>query len=334
MDDASGAMCCGGECLVSQTTMGTGSTSTTTETTTLGPTTMSQSSSSDGSSSETTRGEMLCGNGQVDPGEDCDDDNPNCVDCSFAQSCGNGVIDPEDDELCDPWMPGDGESCDETCRVWTAFAWDEDSANEDTERDFPVLPCPLRDATCIDWGSDLMGPRRSGDYFPSSMPTTVTGWPEALLLSRPISFPALTETDTVTINVRHGYDFNFDDPTYADHAIIALVPEGQLDNVSAWVRVLPMPASTDAESIACGGPAENCLGVETPPFCDQGIGEEAFAGVRDMGPSTRDIAGDLLSEGTFQLAFRVRYDCQNFQGSPDADDAWRIQSARVVVERG
>ncbi len=52
-----------------------------------------------------------CGNGQVDPGEQCDPPNGSSCLEGCARPCGNGLPDPP--EECDP---PDGRSCDASCR--------------------------------------------------------------------------------------------------------------------------------------------------------------------------------------------------------------------------
>lgn len=58
----------------------------------------------------TATGCVACGNGVVDPGEECEAPTPNCVACHF-DTCGNGILDPG--EECDP--PG-VDACLPGCR--------------------------------------------------------------------------------------------------------------------------------------------------------------------------------------------------------------------------
>ena len=62
---------------------------------------------------------ILCGNGNIDPGEDCDDRNNNnndgCNSVCKWEYCGDGIIQPP--EVCDDGntLPGDG--CDPDCKI-------------------------------------------------------------------------------------------------------------------------------------------------------------------------------------------------------------------------
>jgi cysteine-rich repeat protein len=60
---------------------------------------------------------IICGNGRVDPGEDCDDagDSPDCdINCNWKDtSCGNGRVDVGEECDDDNNVPGDG--CDAVC---------------------------------------------------------------------------------------------------------------------------------------------------------------------------------------------------------------------------
>ncbi len=59
----------------------------------------------------------LCGDGNVDPGEDCDDSEETAEcdeDCTF-QSCGDGVLNETANEFCD--TGGDTVSCDSDCSI-------------------------------------------------------------------------------------------------------------------------------------------------------------------------------------------------------------------------
>lgn len=99
-----------------------------------------------------------CGNGVVDPGEQCDDgnveDGDHCShDCSIEE-CGNGVLDPGED--CDPpgSMPSAGIPCSPTCKfeicgngvvdheTEPAEQCDEGSANTDTACPTPAYANP------------------------------------------------------------------------------------------------------------------------------------------------------------------------------------------------
>ncbi len=80
------------------------------------PTVGDSGSDSDGDEPDLSRRPLLCGNGEVDPGEDCDDEGQSeiCdIDCT-APECGDGLVNPDAGEVCDPGVE-DGPACDETC---------------------------------------------------------------------------------------------------------------------------------------------------------------------------------------------------------------------------
>src|SRR5262245_1623991 len=64
----------------------------------------------------------VCGNGVVDPGEECDDGNTTggdgcsseCTNETPGAHCGDGHIDPG--EECDDGNPDDGDGCSSTCK--------------------------------------------------------------------------------------------------------------------------------------------------------------------------------------------------------------------------
>src|SRR4051812_15023544 len=60
----------------------------------------------------------VCGNGVVEPGEECDDGDVTAdavcdADCRFT--CGNGVVDDAFGETCDPGIAGGPGACPTTC---------------------------------------------------------------------------------------------------------------------------------------------------------------------------------------------------------------------------
>lgn len=67
---------------------------------------------------------MICGDGYLDPGEECDDGNflPNdgcSPDCRREPRCGDGVIDP--DEECDDGNTRSGDGCSSQCQLELAY---------------------------------------------------------------------------------------------------------------------------------------------------------------------------------------------------------------------
>ncbi len=63
-----------------------------------------------------------CGNGQIDPGEVCDDGNSiskdGCSDdCKSNEQCGNGIIDDHMGEACDDGNTASGDGCQRNCKL-------------------------------------------------------------------------------------------------------------------------------------------------------------------------------------------------------------------------
>lgn len=81
---------------------------------------------------------IACGNGFVDPGEQCDDHNQisgdGCsADCTSTEKCGNGVRDGLELEECDDGNLVDGDGCDSKCLLESA-TWKQLSINNVASR--------------------------------------------------------------------------------------------------------------------------------------------------------------------------------------------------------
>lgn len=79
-----------------------------------------------------------CGNGFIDPGEQCDDHNQTAgdgcsADCSSTETCGNGVRDGNKFEECDDGNLVDGDGCDSRCERENA-GWSSIAINGITQR--------------------------------------------------------------------------------------------------------------------------------------------------------------------------------------------------------
>ena len=64
----------------------------------------------------------FCGDGTINPGEDCDDggESATCdADCTTV-TCGDGAINTTAGEACDP---PDGVACDASCQLIIAAGW-------------------------------------------------------------------------------------------------------------------------------------------------------------------------------------------------------------------
>jgi cysteine-rich repeat protein len=71
--------------------------------------------------SPATLAQSVCGNGILDPGEECDDGNTNnndgCDSACQVEKCGDGTLDPEDGEECDDGNTTDGDGCSAECTI-------------------------------------------------------------------------------------------------------------------------------------------------------------------------------------------------------------------------
>lgn len=76
----------------------------------------------DGCAADCTAEPFFCGDGNVDPGEECDDNNnlnnDGCAaDCTIEAFCGDGNVDPELGEECDDNNNTDGDGCTADCTI-------------------------------------------------------------------------------------------------------------------------------------------------------------------------------------------------------------------------
>jgi len=76
---------------------------------------------------------LLCGNGVVDNGEDCDEDGATATcdaDCTFAE-CGDNVLNLPAGESCDDGNTESADGCDATCQYEPGFGWEINFAEAD-----------------------------------------------------------------------------------------------------------------------------------------------------------------------------------------------------------
>lgn len=336
-DPSASALCCGGTCSTSAGTRGSSGTTTTETDPSSSSGTVGMESSSGGSGNSTTG--PMCGNGVVDEGEECDPGakRPCSDDCLL---CGNGVV--EDDELCDPGQVAQGVTCEDACHRLVLLSWDMDSPAMQVEVDFERPAFETRADGTLRWrrSADVSAPLTSGPYFmPDGGPPLdpSMGWPQALLLTRPLEFPALTEADEVVVSIDHAYMLNSDDaPRFFDHGRVDLVPAGAA-STRAWTRLLPEEGEGGEPN--CEGavppPVVDCYpprSTPSEPFCDPGF--DRWLVGEGMDNVKLPIDGGLVSGQTLQVSFRLRYDCGTLTSGTDAvDDAWALNALSVVVTR-
>lgn len=348
LDPAKDVLCCGGVC-GNEVNSPTSSSSSSTDAT------MDSSSSTVGMTTEvssSTSGEPLCGNGELDEGEECDNPlNSNCdPSCQYLDACGDGVR--EAGEACDVWghPSRNFESCSEDCNELTLLHWDLDGDKDDALRDI----CP--DGGCKRWihvGLGPNDPRVSGEYYDGGALPKDGSWPEAVLLTRSFTVPQLDEGQAVVVTIDHTYAIDADternqgraEITRSDYGIVSLIPvrSDVPADVATWVRVIPRANDEpDAYPIDCDGVASSCFGkLPIDPFCDsqplgRGISGERGSSTNPATTVARFENADLdaLEGQTFVLSFRLRYDCDNF--GPLGPLGWEIHGfdVRVVDSTG
>lgn len=352
--EASGAKCCGGSCLVSGSTNGPGSTTAT----------MGSESSSSSESGQTTavdlcgngvfdEGEIcdatapdgpdcgptctLCGNDFLDDGEGCDEnDNPNCENCGYKSDCGNGAV--GSGEVCDVWGLPEGQMCNRDCTELVLFDWPAQEVASSFCGEGVECVLWTQASASAAWGSGAYF--NVGENWPGS-----SSWPEAILRSDPIAFPALRAGDVVNIAVSHSYDLNFEDPDpgidrYVDYVELAVEPA---DGAALESADLPL----GSEPIACVGTPgatiinDDCTnGVPAEDYCAAGLlrGAGQFPAEESGGSEVYEytVPRGGWTPGDRSLRFTLRYDCGNLaNGNPGSlpidPDAWSISSVRVFV---
>ena len=117
-----------------------------TTTTTIGTTTVS----------ETTGGTPVCGDGNVDPGEECDDanadDSDSCLSTCVAASCGDGFV-QEGVEACDDGNADDTDECTNACALASCgdgFVQAGEECDDGNAEDGDACPSSCLNATCGD----------------------------------------------------------------------------------------------------------------------------------------------------------------------------------------
>jgi len=90
---------------------------------------------------------VSCGDGVIDPGEECDDGQRNSAspdarcrpDCSFSR-CGDGILDTN--EMCDDGNLLEGDACDRSCRTGrsSAVLFDNSQSNATAVAVMPQAP--------------------------------------------------------------------------------------------------------------------------------------------------------------------------------------------------
>lgn len=352
-DPALEVKCCGGSCLQSAPT-GPGTSSSSSASASTEPTTLPETESSvdppvcgdgmvdpgeqcDPGADEPGCGEdcrWLCGNEQLDPGEDCDDEEAGCgEDCRFSSLCGNDVLDPG--EACDVRLTG-SETCLDDCKTWIALDWDGGPAGSDFCVDESGEGVE-GSWECTRWtGPEVSGPRGSGPYFVEGDPWSGARFPEAILRTRAIDFPDLQSEDSVEIDFVHELDFNSnpDGPVFVDYAELSIEPAAA-EGAERFVplgSVAPLSVAIGCESGSIGAA---CTDLSAVDYCD---GKDLM---RTAGRTSEEDPVEAIYSptdadltGLHRLRFVVRYDCLNFDTKNDPmPNAWIVHNLRVTVRK-
>lgn len=273
----------------------------------------------------------LCGNNQLDEGEECDDaGNDNCVECQYASACGNGVVEPDEGEVCDEWGLPANETCTDNCRTWT-YQW--------TDAESPKDEFCRGDDDCLRWVvPEIPEALRSGPYVhsPNGEGGTFSGWPEAVLRTRPLEV-GLLEGAQVRVELQHRLELNSGEsppgqPVFVDHADVVL-------EQGSDVRRLSFPG---ASIVDCSGTflGSACLKGAAPPFCTEKTPMRRLAGTLEDGGggALTSVGAHSVTSGSsnpdWRLRFSVRYDCGNFTGGQmfQAPLGWNLEGVTLHVE--
>ncbi len=131
----------------------------------------------------------VCGNGTVEPGEQCDEVSQRCANCQIVPTCGDGVVDaPEQCDSISPPLPT--STCDINCHTISQAVCgngvkegteqcDNGTANSDTAADACRTNCT--NATCGDGVVDTGEQCDGGSACDANCQTVVTAkWPACL----------------------------------------------------------------------------------------------------------------------------------------------------------
>ncbi len=356
MDEDANLMCCGGSCdagfgVTSSTTTASTEPSATMSTTDMSTTTTTSTTTM--AESSTTSG--LCGNGDLDEGEECDNPaNPNCMDCAYISDCGNGVRDPG--EICDVWGD-DADWCPPGCTELVLLEWSSDDPISRTP------PFCDDDAECDRWittRENVGDPIVSGLYYeqPSGgFDAALMGaWPEATLRSSPFDIRPLEPHQRVSVTFAQKFAFNDSlEELGADHGVVVFEPEG--GRPEQWVRVAPravnpgsfaglIDCSPDSGLLTCL--YEDPTGLMGPNRCDNpdpdGEGYQVGYVLGDEDALLNQDASPTMTEASFQsdsplsgtsgrLLFRLLYDCGNSESGVVGanDNAWQLFDVKVAI---
>ncbi|MEX1363174.1 MAG: hypothetical protein AB1Z98_08615 [Nannocystaceae bacterium] len=305
---------CGGPPATS--TAGSGSTS-------VGASSTSESSSTSDldTTADSTGPQPSCGDGVLDPGEDCDAAGVDTVDCDAdctSTACGDGYANAAAGEDCDDGNEADADGCTSQCRA--AVFWDdmEDPVQSQDKWSVQTPSYPsgassygLRGTDT--WrlglpGMDDLGVWHSGPYAEQSG--------TARLVSSPIVLPP-EPGEGFRYQLRFSHSLRFDGNDVQDFECMGLPANG--DGAVVWIddgmmlRPLGPPMGEGSLLI----PDDACL--DPNPFLTTLMPPMMYGGLLGPSPIEQRLMIDDVGSRPFQLVFEIGYDCNNcWSSTPDA----------------
>ena len=324
--------CCGGECKFGEPSTGAmtteGSSSTTnpsTSSSTASTTTTTTTTTTNAESTSTTT-PAECGDGNLDPGEECDppegvDENGPCPGCQNA-ACGDGLVHEgeEDCDLGDGQNGGRFDQCSTQCRA-PIFYWD---TSLDTAGEFCV---PANDCGFSGLAEGWSRLEIGAPYSNRGPHNTASG--SQTLKTRAFEIPS---DGNVAIRLRHEARFQVcmigdDPPDVRDYGRVYLE---SADNPASRAKLFPFGNETAQQPVKCFDACAN-------PDCNAIEGEMGFG--QTDGVVTADVPNDAVraalegvQQGPVKLVLEASFDCSFCGQDPPQDPEWEIHQLVVSYQ--
>lgn len=274
-----------------------------------------------GTTADSTGPLPSCGDGVLDPGEDCDAGGVDAVDCDAdctSTACGDGYANAAAGEDCDDGNEADADGCTSQCRA--AVFWDDMEDPMQSQGKWSVqTPSYSTGANRYGlegtdtWriglpGMDDLGVWHSGPYAEQSG--------TARLVSSPIVLPAEPGAG-FRYQLRFSHSLRFDGNDVQDLECMGLPANG--DGAVVWIDdgVMLRPLGPPMGEGSLLIPDDACL--DPNPFLTTLMPPTMYGGLLGPGPIEQRLMLDDVGPGSFQLVFEIGYDCNNCWSSmPDA----------------